>query len=157
MSDQTPPPARPRTPEPQQAHVRILHARERAGLTPVFGSAVPPSGLSGALRVRAFRHGEADWRHWALLMLADRVQVVEGVFDDVSRGRIPNVGAEMGWGSAWRYDRGRLLVKVLAASALVALAVYGLRRRAVTDAISGDCRRTWGTGPDARDRAGGGT
>lgn len=80
---------------------------------------VPPSGPSGALRVQAYGHGEAGWRHWALLMLADRVQVV----DDVSRGRIPNVGAEMGWGSAWRYDRGPLLVKVLAASALVALAV----------------------------------
>ena len=54
-------------------------------------------------------------------------------------------------------DRGPLLVKVLATSALVALAVYGLRRRAVTGATSGDCRRKWGTGPDARDRAGDGT
>jgi hypothetical protein len=54
-------------------------------------------------------------------------------------------------------DRGPLLVKVLATSALVALAVYGLHRRAVTGATSGDCRRKWGTGPDARDRAGDGT
>ena len=38
--------------EPARQHptVRVLHSSERAGLTPVFGTSVPPSGLSGRLR-----------------------------------------------------------------------------------------------------------
>ncbi len=31
-----------------------------------------------------------------MLMAADRVNVVEGLVDDVGRGRIPNIPAEMG-------------------------------------------------------------
>ncbi|MGI9245815.1 MAG: hypothetical protein ACR2I8_03810, partial [Steroidobacteraceae bacterium] len=53
------------------------------GITPVFGTAVPPSGLSGAIRRRAFRHSENDLRHWLLLLAADRVNVFEGLVADV--------------------------------------------------------------------------
>lgn len=34
--------------------------------------------MSGAIRRRAFRHSEKDLRHWMMLLLADRVNVVEG-------------------------------------------------------------------------------
>jgi hypothetical protein len=44
---------------------------------PVFGTAQPPRGLSGALRRRAYAIPEHRARHWALLLLADRVDVVE--------------------------------------------------------------------------------
>ena len=70
-------------PEQQPVRVEILHSTERPGLTPVFGTAVPPSGLSGVIRRRAFRHSENDLRHWLMLLAADRVNVVEGLIADV--------------------------------------------------------------------------
>jgi hypothetical protein len=41
--------------------------------------------VSGWIRRRAFRRSESDMRHWMLLLLADRVNVVEGLADDVRR------------------------------------------------------------------------
>lgn len=70
-------------PEQQAVRVEVLHSIERPGITPVFGTACPPSGLSGAIRRRAFRRSESDLRHWLLLLAADRVNVVEGLIDDV--------------------------------------------------------------------------
>jgi hypothetical protein len=72
-------------PEQQEPSVEIFHSTERARITPVFGTSVPPSGLSGVLRRRAFRRSENDVRHWMMLMLADRVNVVEGLFADLRR------------------------------------------------------------------------
>ena len=47
-------------------------------LTPVFGTAQPPTGLSGALRRLSYaRYSEGRAAHWLLLMLADRVDAVE--------------------------------------------------------------------------------
>ncbi len=69
-------------PEQQPVRVEVLHSTERPGITPVFGTACPPTGFSGALRRRAFRHSENDVRHWLLLLAADRVNVVEGLLAD---------------------------------------------------------------------------
>lgn len=74
-------------PEAQAQTVEILHSNERPGLTPVFGTACPPSGLSGRIRRAAFRHSEGRLRHWMMLLLADRVNVVEGLVHDASRHR----------------------------------------------------------------------
>jgi hypothetical protein len=75
------PPARPAQ---QQETVEILHSIERPNITLVFGTSVPPSGLSGVIRRRAFRRSESDLRHWMLLLMADRVNVVEGMLQDAS-------------------------------------------------------------------------
>ena len=72
-------------PEQQPVRVEVLHSTERPGLTPVFGTACPPTGLSGALRRRAFRHSENDIRHWLMLLAADRVNAIEGLLDDARR------------------------------------------------------------------------
>ena len=72
-------------PEQQQSDVRVFHSTERGGITPVFGTSVPPSGLSGVLRKRAFKRSENDLRHWLMLLLADRVNVVEGLFSDLRK------------------------------------------------------------------------
>jgi len=45
--------------------------------TPVFGTAQPPRGLSGRLRSAAYAIPEHYARHWMLLILADRVDVLE--------------------------------------------------------------------------------
>ncbi len=74
-------------PEAQPRTVEVLHSIERPGLTPVFGTACPPSGLSGKIRRAAFRHSEGRLRHWMMLLMADRVNVVEGVVADFSKDR----------------------------------------------------------------------
>lgn len=76
----------PLGPPPAQAQtVEILHSIERPGLTPVYGTSCPPKGLSGRIRRRAFRRSENDVRHWMLLLLADRVDVVESMLHDARR------------------------------------------------------------------------
>jgi hypothetical protein len=63
---------------------------KRSGLrhaTPVFGSAQPLHGLSGALRRYAYTIPEHKPRHWAILLLADRVDVTESAITDLFRGR----------------------------------------------------------------------
>jgi hypothetical protein len=51
---------------------------EHAFLTPVFGTAQPPRGLSGALRKYSYaRYSEGRLAHWMLLVLADRVDAWE--------------------------------------------------------------------------------
>jgi hypothetical protein len=77
----------PGEPVRQRQTVEILHSIERPDITPVFGTACPPSGLSGKLRRIAFRRSENDIRHWMMLMFADRVNVVEAMFDDVRKSR----------------------------------------------------------------------
>lgn len=65
-------------PEQQPQRIELLRSIERPDIPPVFGTSVPPRGVSGAIRRRAFRHSENDLRHWMMLLLADRVNVVEG-------------------------------------------------------------------------------
>jgi hypothetical protein len=51
---------------------------EHAFLTPVFGTAQPPRGLSGAIRKLSYRkYSEGRAAHWLLLILADRVDAWE--------------------------------------------------------------------------------
>jgi hypothetical protein len=51
---------------------------EHKFLTPVFGTAQPPKGISGAIRKFSYaKYSEGRAAHWLLLMLADRVDAVE--------------------------------------------------------------------------------
>jgi hypothetical protein len=116
-------------PAQQEPRVPVYHSTERPGLTPVFGTTVPPSGLSGMLRDVAFRYSENDVRHWMLLLLADRVNVGEGLVDDLAHGHIPNLWKEMGLASEWRYNRAGFVRKAAVLGAVAGLAVVMLRRR----------------------------
>ena len=116
-------------PEQQTPHVKIHHSIERPGITPVFGTSTPPTGLSGKLRDVAYRYSENDLRHWLLLMAADRVNVGEGLLDDLAHGNVPNVFREMGGPAEWRYNRAGFVKKAVVTTALVGAAVYLLRRR----------------------------
>ena len=70
---------------------------EHARLTPVFGTSCPPKGLSGAIRKLAYaRYSEGRAAHWLLLVLADRVDVLESSLGDLLRGRPANLVAEYG-------------------------------------------------------------
>jgi hypothetical protein len=51
---------------------------EHKFLTPVFGTACPPKGLSGVIRRYSYaKYSEARAAHWLLLVLADRVDAWE--------------------------------------------------------------------------------
>jgi hypothetical protein len=60
--------------------------------TPVFGTAQPPRGLSGALRRRAYALPEHHTRHWLWLLLADRIDLAEHRLVGAGRGRALVVG-----------------------------------------------------------------
>jgi hypothetical protein len=119
-------------PIPQQvARVRIHKSTEHARLTPVFGTSCPPSGLSGRIRDFAYRYSEGRLLHWLALMLADRVNVVEAIGRDLSRGHIPNVPKEMGWRSELKYNPAGFARKaaISAAVAVGVIALVRMRRR----------------------------
>lgn len=113
----------------QEQKVEVLVSTERPGITPIFGTAQPPSGLSGIMRRAAFRWSENDMRHWLLLLAADRVNVVEGVAEDLGKGRVPNVLAEMGIKAEWQHNKAGLVKKVAIAGAVVGTLAYLMRRR----------------------------
>ena len=114
-------------PEQQPEEVELLKSNERPNVTAVFGTSTPPSGLSGKLRRYAFKYSESSYGHWLPLMLADRVNVVEGIIDDLKHGHIPNMIAERGWTAEWKYNRENLVKKavagVLITSAVLAVAM----------------------------------
>jgi hypothetical protein len=111
-------------PSQQKQTVEILKSTERPALPAVYGTALPPSGLSGAIRRFAYKYSENRFRHWLPLLMADRIDVVEGIFSDLIHGRIPNLVGERGWGALWKYNR-PLLMRKIAVRLLVAGAVAG--------------------------------
>jgi hypothetical protein len=116
-------------PEQQPMKVKVFHSPERPGMTPVFGTAQPPRGLSGLIRAAAFRTTEADVRHWLLLLLADRVNVVEGIGEDLMRGHIPNVLGEMGIRAELKHNPQGLVKKAAVTAAVLGIGYYLLSRR----------------------------
>lgn len=116
-------------PEQQPETVKILHSTERPGLTPLFGTPCPPTGLSGKMREVAFTQSENDLRHWLLLLAADRVNVVEGVVHDLATGHVPNILGEMGIRAAWKYDRNGVIRKGVIAAVVLGLLFARSRRR----------------------------
>lgn len=109
--------------EQQPVNIEVLHSNERPGVTAVFGTSTPPSGLSGIIRRFAFRFSEGSWGHWLPLILADRVNVVEGIVDDLRQGHVPNVMAERGWNAEWKYNRTGLIRKAMIGAAITAAVV----------------------------------
>jgi len=115
---------------PQQPeNVEVLVSTERPGITPIFGTAQPPSGLSGMIRRVAYRWSENDMRHWLLLLAADRVNVVEGIGEDLAKGKVPNVLGEMGIKAEWQHNKAGLVKKAAIAGAVIGAACYLMRRR----------------------------
>jgi hypothetical protein len=111
---------------PQQpVNMEILHSNERPSVTRVFGTSTPPKGLSGMLRRVAFRYSEGSSGHWLTLILADRVNVVEGLIDDLKQGYVPNFFKERGWTAEWKYNR-KNFVRNVAVGVGIAAAVIAI-------------------------------
>jgi hypothetical protein len=97
-------------PPQQTTSLEILKRPGLRELTPVFGTAQPPHGLSGALRRYAYGIPDHKPRHWAVLFLADRVDVAESAVTDLfqrrpvaaTAGLVLLVGSALFVGGAWR-------------------------------------------------------
>ncbi len=84
-------------PEQQIATFPRERSTEHREITPVFGTACPPKGLSGIIRRAAYRHwSEGQTMHWLALMFADRIDVLESLVVDLFRGKPDNFLAEWG-------------------------------------------------------------
>jgi hypothetical protein len=117
-------------PQLQAVTVEKLKSIERPTLSAVIGTSVPPSGISGRLRRFAFKYSEGMFRHWLPLLLADRINVVEGVVDDLKQGHIPNLFAEMGGKAEWKHNKKGIVKKAAVAVCVTAfLFTYAMRRR----------------------------
>lgn len=110
-------------PSQQPEHIEILRSVERPNLTAVFGTSVPPSGLSGKIRRLAFKYSESSYGHWLPLMIADRIGMIEGIIDDIRHGHFPNLFKERGLKADWKHNRNGFIRKVAIAGILSAAIV----------------------------------
>jgi hypothetical protein len=118
----------------QGSEVEILQSIEHVRTPAVYGTAVPPRGVSGLMRRAAFRWSESNWIHWLMLMGADRVNVVEGLAEDLAGAKFPNIPAEMGIRSEWRHNKTGLAKKIAVGAGIGAAAWLLLRKRRSSDA-----------------------
>ncbi|GAB3545567.1 hypothetical protein [Spirosoma fluminis] len=115
-------------PTQQPTTVEILHSNERPNVSAVFGTTSPPTGLSGAIRRYAFTHSESRLMHWIPLVVADRVNEIEGLIEDFSHGKVPNIFAEKGWKAEWKHNP-KGLIQTVVISAVVTTALVALFSR----------------------------
>jgi hypothetical protein len=113
-------------PPQQPVDIELLKSIERPTVSAVFGEASPPSGLSGMIRRYAFKYSESHYGHWLPLLLADRVNVVEGVLGDLVHGKVPNIFAEKGYKMEWKYNRPAFITKMATIALLTTGAVVWL-------------------------------
>jgi hypothetical protein len=116
-----------RRPAQQEAEVELLHSIEHKQTPAVFGTASPPKWISGWMRRLAFRWSESNWAHWMILMGADRVNMVEGLVEDLARGKVPNIPKEMGVPAEWKHNKTGLAKKI-GVAALIGGALFAMTR-----------------------------
>jgi hypothetical protein len=83
-------------PDRQPQHAPREKSTEHKFVTPVFGTAQPLRGVSGAIRRYAYTFSEGQTAHWLLLMAGDRVDVLEHRVQAIVAGRPDNTIAETG-------------------------------------------------------------
>ena len=129
-------------PVQQQVSVEILKSIERPSLSAVVGVASPPKGLSGMIRRFAFKYSESTYSHWVPLILADRVNMIEGIVEDLTHGHIPNIFMERGWNAEWKFNKKSFITNVVIGIAITSAVVYlvksrrNARRNSVTEDLS---------------------
>ena len=126
----------------QNSDVEILQSIEHIRRPAVVGTSTPPSGISGMLRRAAFRWSESNWLHWLILLGADRINVVEGVVEDLAHARVPNIPAEMGMRSELALNPKGMAKKAMVVGGLVAaVGLIAWRRKAARIGGSAKARR----------------
>jgi hypothetical protein len=115
-------------PQQQPVNIEVLQSVERPRYSAVFGTSLPPLGLSGRIRRFAYRYSEANPVHWVPLLIADRVNVIEGIIDDLKKGHVPNIPAERGIMADWKYDK-KLLFKTAFITVFITTSLIGFYTR----------------------------
>jgi hypothetical protein len=115
-------------PPQQEENIEILKSNERPEISRVFGTSTPLAGVSGMIRRFAFRYSESSYGHWFPLVMADRIDVVQGIINDIKQGIFPNIFVEKGWKAEWKYNRNGL-IKKLAVTVLVTTVAIALLSR----------------------------
>lgn len=119
-------------PSLQPVNLEVLKSTERPMISAVFGTRNPPKALSGAIRRYAFKFSENMIRHWLLLLFADRIDVVEGIFSDLFHGRLPRLMKERGWAAIAKHKPmlllWKILIRLIIFGALAAWIVYLVKR-----------------------------
>ncbi|GEO04590.1 hypothetical protein AAE02nite_22540 [Adhaeribacter aerolatus] len=116
-------------PTQQPVDIEVLKSIERPNVSAVFGISSPPTGLSGMIRRFAFKYSESSYGHWLPLILADRVNIVEGVLDDLMHGHVPNIFAEKGMKAEWKHNPKGLVQKIAITALIVTAAVVYVKSR----------------------------
>ena len=63
------------------------------------------------------------------LILADRVNMIEGIVDDIHHGHLPNIFSELGWGAIWKHDKKLFAKKAGTALFFAGVVTYLLLRK----------------------------
>ncbi len=113
----------------QEVSQEVLRSIERPSNSAVVGETIPPRGLSGQLRRYAFTFSESQFGHWIPLLIADRIDEVEGVIEDLSKGRIPNIFAERGGRAALKYNKKAVIKKIAVASLCIGVCCLLLKKK----------------------------
>lgn len=71
------PHVQPGEPARQRSDEKHLRRKGLDRLTPVYGTAQPPRGVSGMIRRMAYEIPEHSAKHWGMLLMADRVDILE--------------------------------------------------------------------------------
>jgi len=112
----------------QSAKTEILKSTERPYLSAVFGTKIPPQGLSGALRRRAYKYSENKLRRWLLLVFADRVDPLGGMMAELVRLRIPLFTNDRGWRVLAKYKPGtfawKIVQRLIVVGIIIAAIIY---------------------------------
>jgi len=104
--------------------VEILKSTERPSLSAVFGTPLPPHGISGMLRRAAYKHSENMYRHWLMLLFADRIDAIGGRFSDLFHGRIFRSFSDRGLGVLARYKPGLFIRKLIVRLIFIAIIAF---------------------------------
>jgi hypothetical protein len=83
-------------PERQPENWPREKSTEHRFVTPVFGTAQPLRGVSGAIRRYAYTFSEGRTAHWLLLIIGDRVDIIESRIEALAKGQPDNPIAETG-------------------------------------------------------------
>jgi len=113
----------------QRQDMEVFHSIERPGITRVFGTSTPPAGLSGAVRRFAYKYSEATATHWMTLILADRINVIEGKVNDLKNGILPNPWIERGWKAEWKHNRTAFIGRAATTAFLITAGILLLSRK----------------------------
>lgn len=118
----------PQRPERQAGAEHHLKRSAIDEPTPVVGTAQPPRGLSGMIRRAAYAIPETRARHWMLLMLGDRVDVMEGRLGRSLAGPVERLGYDDA--AAWtRANPWPAAIAAATGVVATALALRALSRR----------------------------